>query len=371
MPHVDPFARGVGGALTSHSAGRLPSGAEVVEYRLSNRRGSCAKILTLGALLREFHVPDARGDFGDVVLGFDDAADYLRGTDYFGATIGRYANRIAGGRFSLHGKSYRLPVNSGVNSEHGGTDGFDRRLWSVAATEIGEEVALELMLVSPDGDQGYPGELTVHVRYALTEHDELRIDYRATTTATTVINLTNHTYWDLGGQGDALRARLRIEADHYAVLDADQIPTGELRAVAGSALDFREFHAIDARIRDGREPQLAIGRGYDHNFVLRGGGGTLRLAACLDDPRSGRSLELLTTEPGLQLYSGNWLSGAVIGKRQRLYRAGDGIALEPQHFPDSPNRPEFPSTVLEPGIVWRSTTLYRLSARAPQRAERK
>jgi aldose 1-epimerase len=349
-----------GATVSIEVAGALPSGAEVSECRLTNRFGVQACILTLGATLRTLLLPDERGELGDVVLGFDTVEDYLRGSEYFGATIGRYANRIAGGRFSLAGQTFQLACNSAPNAEHGGEEGFNRRLWSIEATDVGNgAAAVSLSLVSPDGDQGYPGELAVHLTYTLTNSNELRIDYTATTSATTVVNLTNHSYWNLSGGGDGLAARLCIEADAYTPVNEHLIPTGELCGVAGTAFDFRRPRVIGARIRDGSDSQLLIGHGYDHNFVLRGPPGSLRSAARLEEPRSGRVLELLTTEPGLQLYTGNFLRGAVAGKGRRLYRQGEGIALEPQHFPDSPNQPRFPSTVLEAGRLWTSTTVYR------------
>jgi aldose 1-epimerase len=331
----------------------------VTEFRLTNDSGTEASILTLGATLRTCFVADALGTFEDVVLGFDTAEEYLRGSDYFGATIGRYANRIANGRFSLGGNAYQLAVNDPPNAEHGGEDGFHRRIWDLEGTDNADGAALHLSLVSPDGDQGYPGELTVQLTYTLTRENELWIDYQATTSAATPLNLTNHTYWSLAGSADALHARLSVDADTYTPVDATLIPTGEIRPVAGTVFDFRTSQLIASRIRDGSDPQLRIGRGYDHNFVLRGEAGTLRMAARLEDPRSGRVVEVLTTEPGLQVYSGNFLSGAVLGKGGRLYRQGDGIALETQHFPDSPNHPQFPSTILEPGREWSSTTVYR------------
>ncbi len=345
-------------------AGRLPSGAEVLECSLTNGSGMEARILTLGATLRALRIPDARGESCDVVLGFDRVEDYLRGRDYFGATIGRFANRIARGRFSLGGCRYQLACNSPPNAEHGGDDGFDRRLWSIEGSgEDAGAASITLCLVSPEGDQGFPGELVVRLTYTLTHDDELRLDYTARASATTLVNLTHHSYWNLAGGGDALMARLSIEADAYTPVDEHMIPTGELRPVGGTAFDFRTPHTIGARIRDASEPQLAIGRGYDHNFVLRGTPNSLRRAARLEDPRSGRALELLTTEPGLQLYTGNFLSGAVPGKGGCLYRPGDGIALEPQHFPDSPNQAHFPSTVLEAGRDWSSSTVFRFPRR--------
>jgi aldose 1-epimerase len=354
-------ARGVAGAVSKSIVGRLQSGEEIVECRLANSLGTQAAILTLGATLRSFVVADAHGHFDDLVLGYDSVEEYLRGSDYFGATVGRYANRIANGRFNVGGRSYQLATNNAPNAEHGGADGFDRRVWTIDGTDVADGAALSLSLVSPDGDQGYPGALTVHLTYALTNDNELRLDYTATTSAVTILNLTHHSYWNLAGAtaGDALCARLAVLADAYTPVDAHLIPTGELRPVAGTAFDFRTPQVIAARIRDGSDPQLVFGRGYDHNFVLRGDPGALRPAARLEDPRSGRVLELRTTEPGLQVYTGNVLSGAVVGKARRLYRQGDGIALETQHFPDSPNHPHFPSTLLEPGQVWSSTTVYR------------
>jgi len=354
--------RGRSAAVCTSIVGRLPSGAEVAACRLTNERGTEATILTLGATLRSFVVSDARGHFDDVVLGFDTVEEYLLGREYFGATVGRFANRIAHGRFSVGGRNCQVTVNDGSNSEHGGEEGFDRRVWSIDGTRDTDGAALKLSLVSPDGDQGYPGELTVRLTYTLTRDDELRIDYTATTSATTVINLTNHSYWNLAGAaaGNALDAMLSVEADAYTPVDAHLIPTGEMRSVADTAFDFREPRVVASRIRDGSEPQLVIGRGYDHNFVLRGEAGSLRPAARLHEPVSGRVLELLTTEPGLHVYTGNFLSGAVAGKGHRLYRQGDGIALETQHFPDSPNHVNFPSTILEPGRTWSSSTVYRL-----------
>jgi aldose 1-epimerase len=353
-------------AVLQSIAGRLPSGTEVVECRLVNNLGTEATILTLGATLRTFVAADVRGNFDDIVLGFDSVEEYLHGNDYFGATIGRYANRIANGKFSVAGKNYQLPLNDAPNSEHGGEAGFDRKVWTIDGTDVTNGAAVRLSFVSPDGDQGYPGELSVHLTYTLTNDNQLGIDYAATTSAATILNLTNHTYWNLAGAADALYARLSVEADAYLPVDVHRIPTGEVRRVEGSVFDFRTPQVIASRIRDGSDPQLVIGRGYDHNFVLRGAAGCLRRAARLEDSRSGRVLEVLTTEPGLQVYTGNFLSGAVVGKGRRLYRQGDAIALETQHFPDSPNQMEFPSTVLEPGRVWSSNTVYRLLTEPPR-----
>ena len=344
--------------------GRCPGGETIEECRLRNARGTEAAILTLGATLQALWVRDARGEWADVVLGFDTAEEYLTGGDYFGATVGRYANRIANGRFSIGGASHQLELNAPPNAEHGGRDGFHRRVWSIDGTDHRNGAALMLSLVSPDGDEGFPGRLEVHMTYTLSDGDELRIEYRAVTSRPTVINLTHHSYWALSEPGAVLDARLRIEADAYTPVNSLLIPTGDIAPVDGTPFDFRAPRVLSSRIRDGSCSQLVIGRGYDHNFVLRGPGASLRPAARLEDPRSGRVLEVLTTEPGLQLYTGNFLNGTVPGKSRRLYRQGDGIALETQHFPDSPNQPQFPTTRLDPGRIWNSATTYRFSAMA-------
>jgi aldose 1-epimerase len=341
------------------SVGCLPDGTEVGECRLRNDSGMQASILTLGATLRTLLAPNHRGEFADVVLGYDSIEDYLRGTNYLGATIGRYANRIAHGRFRIGGQDYQLALNNGPNAAHGGTTGFDRKVWQIDGTDLDGGAAVHLSLLSPDGDQGYPGELVVRLSYRLSNDNALRIDYTARSSRRTILNLSHHSYWNLAARDDALQAYLSIESDAYTPLDQHMIPTGELRAVAGTVFDFRTPQVIAARMRDAAEPQLAIGSGYDHNFVLRGAPGTLRLAARLVERRAGRALELLTTEPGLQFYAGNTLSGLPPGKGGRLHRPGEGVALEPQHFPDSPNHPHFPSTLLEPGRTWTSSTVFR------------
>jgi aldose 1-epimerase len=355
--------RGRGGTagVSRETVGRCATGEEIVECRLTNSRGTEAAILTLGATLRTCVVADASGEWADVVLGFDTVEEYLSGNEYFGATVGRYANRIANGRFSIGAASHQLELNAPPHAEHGGREGFHRRLWRIEDTDDRDGAALTLSLVSPDGDQGYPGRLEVRLTYRLTNDDELRLEYRATTSRLTVLNLTHHSYWTLSEAGATLDARLRIDADSYAPVNSSLIPTGAIAPVEGTPFDFRAPTPISSRIRDGSCPQLVFGRGYDHNFVLRPSSGSLRMAARLEDSRSGRVLEVLTTEPGLQLYTANFLNGGVSGKNRRLYRQGDGIALETQHFPDSPNHPQFPTTVLEPGHVWRSATTYRFS----------
>ncbi len=337
------------------------AGGAVDRYTLTNAGGVTVRILTYGGIVQSAEVPDRHGRTANVVLGFASLDGYVANPGpYFGAIIGRYANRIAGGTFTLDGDRYTLPVNDGPNSLHGGTAGFDKHIWSATPADDGDEPALVLTHTSPDGDQGYPGTVSVTVTYTLTRSNGLRIDYRASTTAPTVLNLTNHSYVNLRGEGTGTvyDHLLTLNASHYIPVDATLIPTGELAPVAGTPMDFRTATAIGDRIRD-PEPQLAHGRGYDHNWVLDRGDDVLTLAARLDDPVSGRSLSVLTTEPGIQMYSGNFLDGGVAGTSNRAYRQGDGVALETQHFPDSPNQPAFPSTVLRPGETYASTTVFQ------------
>lgn len=322
-----------------------------------------ARILPLGATLQSLCVPDRDGTVADILLGFDDVQSYRDRPSWFGVTVGRYANRIANGRFSLDGRTYTLETNNAPNHLHGGSDGFDQRLWDVA--EVGRDADaawVRLTLASPDGDAGYPGALHASATYTLTP-DALTIAYVATTDAPTVVNLTNHAFFDLGGQGEALRHLLTIEADAFLPVDATSIPTGERRAVAGTPFDFRTPRAIGERVRDGRDDQIAIGRGYDHNFILRGDPGVLRPAAVLSDPASGRVMKLSVTAPGLQLYAGNFLNGAQPGKGGRLYRQGDAVCIEPQAWPDTPNRGDFPSARLNPGQQWESVMRFAFSIR--------
>ncbi|WP_242414660.1 aldose epimerase family protein [Sphingomonas panni] len=322
-----------------------------------------ARILPLGATLQSLCVPDRDGTVADILLGFDDVQSYRDRPSWFGVTVGRYANRIANGRFSLDGRTYTLETNNAPNHLHGGSDGFDQRLWDVA--EVGRDADaawVRLTLTSPDGDAGYPGTLHASATYTLTP-EALTIAYVATTDAPTIVNLTNHAFFDLGGQGEALRHLLTIEADAFLAVDATSIPTGERRAVAGTPFDFRTPRAIGERVRDGRDDQIAIGRGYDHNFILRGDPGVLRPAALLSDPASGRVMKLSVTAPGLQLYAGNFLNGAQPGKGGRLYRQGDAVCLEPQAWPDTPNRGDFPSARLNPGQQWESVMRFAFSIR--------
>jgi aldose 1-epimerase len=342
----------------------LPDGAAVAAVDLSNSTGMSVRVIALGAAIQSLRVPDRDGRCADVVLGFASPAEYLAQTQYLGATVGRYANRIARGRFELDGRPYALDTNEAPHHLHGGFRGFDKALWSIDSITSGPEARVVLSHLDADGSGGYPGELRVTAAYTLNTRNELTIEYRAATSKATIVNLTHHGYFNLAGEGsdrDVLGHRLAIAAERYTPVDATSIPTGELRRVAGTAFDFREPRTIGERIRDGREPQLCIGRGYDHNFVVEGEPGVLRAAARLEEPSSGRALDIFATAPGLQFYSGNFLRGSVVGKTGRLYRQGDGLCLEPQLYPDSPNRPEFPSARLDPHDEYVTTMALRFS----------
>jgi aldose 1-epimerase len=329
-------------------------------YTLTNVHGIEARIMTYGAALVSLKTPDRGGKLQNILLGFDSLGPYVAGVPYFGATVGRYANRIAGGRFALDGKSYQLPQNNGPNSLHGGNRGFDKRVWTAHPMETRAGASLRLTYVSADGEEGYPGELTAHVTYRLEDDDTLTIEYEARTTAATPINLANHAYFNLTGDPDRtiLDHILQINADRFTPVNATLIPTGEIRAVADTPFDFRAPRSIGSRISI-KDEQLRLGGGYDHNWVVDSNGtGALNLAAVLIDPSSGRSLEIRTTQPGLQFYSGNFLDGKPAGAGTVFkYRAG--LCLETQHFPDSPNQPSFPSTILRPGQVYSQITALR------------
>ena len=346
-------------------AGQLMDGTAVEAITLSNAQGVSARILSYGATLQSLIAPDRNGNKADVVLGYDDVASYENRPNYFGVTVGRYANRIGGGRFTLDGRTYQLTQNDKTNSLHGGTKGFDKYNWRVVSVKDGPVASVVLAHRSPDGDQGYPGQVDATVTYSLDEKGALTIAFDAATTKPTVINMTNHALFNLAGEGSAEGAmghRLTVPAAAYTPVDAKLIPTGELRPVANSVFDFRAPRVIAEGLRDGRDEQIRIGQGYDHNFALdKGQTATPQLAAKLEDPASGRVLEVLTTEPGVQFYSGNFLDGTYVGKKGHLYRMGDGIALEPQKFPDSPNKPNFLSARVDPGRPYRHVMIYRLS----------
>jgi len=348
--------------VTKQAFGKTADGTPVDLYTLSNNKGVRVAITNYGGIIVSLFTPDRNGRAGDIVLGFDRLEDYLKGHPYFGAIVGRYANRIAKGRFTLDGVEYKLAQNNGENHLHGGVQGFDKKVWKPRAYTDAEGEHLELSYLSPDGEEGYPGALDVKVVYTLNDNNQLRIDYTATTDKPTVVNLTNHTYFNLAGEGDILGHVLRLNADRFTPVDAGLIPTGELRPVQGTPFDFTVPTPIGARIEQDDE-QLRLGRGYDHNFVLRSGGGELAEAAEVYEPNSGRVLRVLTTEPGIQLYTGNFLDGSLRGKYGRVYARRTGFCLETQHFPDSPNKPAFPSPVLRPGQTYRSTTIFEFSAR--------
>lgn len=348
-------------------AGKLADGTAVELITLTNAKGVSARILTYGATLQSLIAPDREGKGADVLLGYDDLAGYVDHPNYFGVTVGRYANRIGGGTFTIDGKSYQLPRNDKVNSLHGGGKGFDKQLWKVVSVKSGPTASVLLSHSSPDGDSGYPGQLDASVTYALDESGALTISFDAKTSKPTIVNMTNHAIFNLAGEGavgGALGHMLTIPAKAYTPVDAKLIPTGELKPVEGGLFDFRTARRVEDGIRDGRDPQIVFGRGYDHNWALdKGQTKTPELAARLEDPASGRVLEVLTTEPGVQFYAGNFLDGTLVGKQGHLYRMGDGIALEPQKFPDSPNKPNFPSARVDPGKPYRHVMVYRLSVK--------
>jgi len=359
------------GATATHAAevtrapfGTTPDGIAVEAVTLTSH-GITARIITYGATLQSLLTPDRAGRAADVALGYDDLAGYVAKPQFFGATVGRYANRIAGAKFTLDGKTYSLAANNGPNALHGGTKGFDKVVWTITEVKSGPVASVTLTYTSRDGEEGYPGTLRTSVTYSLDDKQTLTTSYQATTDKPTIVNLTNHSLFNLAGVPAArsvLDHRLVVNADAYTPVDATLIPTGELRNVAGTPFDFRQGVAIGARIRDANDAQIAIGRGYDHNFALRGGVTAMpKLAARVEDPVSGRVLELYTTEPGVQVYTGNFLDGTTVGKSHVVYRQGDGLALEPQKFPDSPNHAAFPSARLDPGQTYRQTSYFRFS----------
>jgi aldose 1-epimerase len=333
---------------------------------LKNKNGIELTAISYGGIITSLKVPDRAGKFADVVLGFDKLENYWADPPppFFGAIIGRYGNRIAKGKFSLGGKTYTLATNNPPNHLHGGNKGFDKQLWTITTKESGEGSSAIFTRTSPDGEEGYPGTLQVRVIYTLTDKNELILDYHATTDKPTPVNLTQHTYWNLAGEGsgDILDHQLTINADRFTPVDATLIPTGELASVAGTPFDFRQPTAIGARI-DMDNDQLRKGPGYDHNWVLTRKGSGPEFAARLTDPKSGRTLEIATTEPGLQFYSGNFLDGALTGKSGKPYARRTGLCLETQHFPDSPNQPNFPSTILQAGKSYDSRTVVTFSAK--------
>lgn len=343
--------------ITKTLFGRLPDGTPVDIYTLTNKNGLEARLMTYGATLASLKLPDRNGVFADCVLGYDALDGYLTNSPYFGAIVGRYGNRIARGRFTLDGRVYQLAANNGPNHLHGGIKGFDKVVWAAEPFSEASAVGVKFAYLSKDGEEGYPGNLAVSVVYMLTNEDELRIEYAATTDKATPVNLTHHSYFNFaGGKRDILGHELLLAADRYTPVDAGLIPTGELRSVQGTPMDFRAPQSIGARIGQ-------VEGGYDHNFVLSSRGKTMALAARVVEPESGRVMEIFTTEPGIQFYSGNFLDGTITGKAGQFYGKHWGFCLETQHFPDSPNHFNFPSTMLRPGQAYRTRTVHKFSVK--------
>ena len=353
-------------AATEEPYGKMPDGENIRAIILTNANGVTAKIITYGGILTELRVPDKAGKFADVVLGFDNLDGYLKGHPFFGANAGRVANRVAGGKFTLDGKEYTLAKNNGPNALHGGEKGFDKKVWKVERHVNGPDfVGVRLSYLSKDGEEGYPGNLQAYVTYSLTDQNGLRIEYEATTDKATPVNLAHHSYFNLGGHdsGTILDHLLQLDADKFTPTDDTLIPTGELKAVEGTPLDFRKPAAIGQRIGELKGKGADNPGGYDHNLVLNGGETKEpRKVGSLKDPKSGRVMELLTTEPGVQFYTGNFLSGKDKGKGGAAYQKHQALCLEAQHFPDSVNKPNFPSTILKPGQTYKQTTIYRFKA---------
>lgn len=350
--------------------GKLPDGRDVAAVTLSNGNGVSATIIAYGASLQSVILPDRTGQRADILLGYGTMADYIAKPQYFGATVGRFANRLAHGAFTLDGKRYQTPVNNGPNALHGGTVGFDKVLWQVAEVRNGPVASVRLHYVSRDGEMGYPGTLSVDAIYSLDEENRLTIEYRATTDKPTIANITNHSYWNLSGEGSdhgAMGTIVTIPADTYLPTDVGSIPTGEFKSVAGTVFDFRTPHVVGDRVRDARDQQIVFARGYDHNWVIgRSVTSDEHLMATVSDPASGRGFELWSNQPGLQFYSGNFFDGTSAGKAQKVYREGDAIVMEPQIFPDTANQPAFGSARLAPGQVYRNVMTYRLTTGQPR-----
>ena len=343
--------------------GGTPDGREVRLYSLRNANGLTADIMTYGAIVVSLRTPDSRGRMGDIVLGYDNLESYIKNSPYFGAIVGRYGNRIAKGKFTIDGTEYTLATNDKTNHLHGGNQGFDKVVWDDKPVWKADAVGVRLSYLSKDGEEGYPGNLNSTVTYLLTNDNELRIEYEATTDKATPVNLTHHGYFNLtGGERDILDHVLTLNADKFTPVDEGLIPTGELTPVKDTPMDFTRPTAIGKRIADGYQ-QLKFGGGYDHNWVLKESKKTMKVAARVSEPTSGRVMEIRTTEPGIQFYSGNFLDGTITGKGGKVYQHRWGFCLETQHYPDSPNKPEFPSTILQPGQKYETTTIYRFSAK--------
>ncbi len=370
---VSMIALAVSGPVSAATAekstfGEMADGETVQSVTLTGENGVSVVLITLGASIQAFNVPDRNGRVADITVGYDNVADYFDAPNYWGQTIGRYANRIAKGQFEINGQPYQITLNNDANTLHGGTVGFDKRNWKlVSVSDAGGKAVAVMSLRSPSGDQGYPGNMDVTVTYTLNDAGSLTIDFSATSDAPTVVNLTNHALFNLGGDGwvyGTYDQKLTIPASNYLPVDAGLIPTGERRPVQGTVFDFRNGRMLYDGVRDASDEQIVLGRGWDHNWILdKGATSKPELAARVEHDLSGRVLEVLTTEPGLQFYSGNFLIGTLVGKDKYLYRMGDAIALEPQKFPDTPNQPEFGSAQLNPGETYRHTMIYRVSVK--------
>lgn len=350
--------------MTRSAFGTMPDGAAVEAFTFSNANGMTVTAISMGGIITSLKVPDRSGQLGDVVLGYDALQGYLDKSPFFGTIVGRYGNRIGKGTFTLDGQTYHLPINNGPNHLHGGPQGFDKANWKAEPFEHGQDVGVVFTHTSPDGDMGYPGTVHAKVTYTLTRDNTLRFDYEATTDKATPINLTQHTYFNLAGAGtgDILGHELEMKADRYTPVDAGLIPTGELAPVDGTPFDFRTATAIGARI-DADHPQIAAGGGYDHNMVLTRTGPGLVPVVKVYEPTTGRTMEMATTQPGVQFYTGNFLDGTITGKGGKVYGKRSGFCLETQHYPDSPNKPAFPSTILRPGETYRESTSFSFGTR--------
>jgi aldose 1-epimerase len=348
------------GSISKAPFGATPDGEAVEIYTLHNSKGAEARIMTYGGIVVSLKMPDKKGEFNDVVLGYDNLDSYVKNSPYFGALIGRYGNRIAGGKFTLDGQTYNLPINDGPNTLHGGKKGFDKRVWTAKAHKTADGPQLVLHYLSKDGEEGFPGNLDVTAVYTLTEDNALKLEYTATTDKDTVLNLTHHGYWNLAGSGDILSHVVMIPASKYTPVDSTLIPTGELAPVENTPFDFRTATPIGARIGDDNE-QLKFGKGYDHNWVIDKKFGDLTLMARVTEPNTGRVMEVWSTEPGLQFYSGNFLDGTITGKYGWVYQHRNAFCMEPQHYPDSPNKPGFPTTELKPGETFHNVIMYKFS----------
>jgi len=351
-------AENKGAHVEKAAFGQTADGTAIESYTIYNSQGASAKVITYGATVAELHVPDKNGKMADVVLGFDNLEGYLGQHPHFGGAIGRYGNRIAKGKFTLDGKEYQLAINNPPNSLHGGPTGFDRRVWKAQPVEVKDGASVRCTYLSKDGEENFPGNLTVSVTYTLTNTNQFKLEYSAETDKDTIVNLTNHSYFNLAGSGDVLKHVLYLNADKYTPVDATLIPTGEIASVENTPLDFRKPTAIGAHLGEIKD----IG-GYDHNYVVNGAAGKLRIAARVTEPSSGRQMEVWTTEPGVQFYSAIGLNGSITGKGGIAYPKYGALCLETQHYPDSPNRPNFPSTVLKPGARFYSETIYKFSAK--------